>query len=220
LNLLIVIPCYNHHQSSSKLISLISTEYKILLIDDGSSGKYIFNTQENLYIHNNPTNLGKGKCIKFAAKYAIKNNFTHILVIDADLQHDPKFIPDFINKSENKLLVYGKRDFNNNMPLLRKLSNTITSFMLSKICNVDIYDTQCGYRLYDLSIFDKLKSKENGYIFESEILLKTINNKKQIDYVNINTIYNKSTSSINKIKDTLNFIKLILTNINLYAYNR
>ena len=68
------------------------------------------------------------------------------------------------------------------MPLLRKLSNTITSFMLSKICNVDIYDTQCGYRLYDLSIFDKLKSKENGYIFESEILLKTINNKKQIDY--------------------------------------
>ena len=106
------------------------------------------------------------------------------------------------------------------MPLIRKLSNTITSFMVSKLCNVDIHDTQCGYRMYDVSIFDNLKSKENGYIFESEILLKTINNKEQIDFVNINTIYNESISSINKIKDTLSFIKLILTNISLYAYNR
>ena len=88
------------------------------------------------------------------------------------------------------------------------------------MCNVKIHDAQCGYRLYDVNIFNNFKSYENGYLFESEILINCINNDEQLGYVNINTIYGDSISNINTIKDTLNFIKLILTNLKIYANNR
>ena len=88
------------------------------------------------------------------------------------------------------------------------------------MCNVKIHDSQCGYRLYDVNIFNNFKSYENGYLFESEILINCINKDEQLGYVNINTIYGNSISNINTIKDTLNFIKLILTNLKIYANNR
>ena len=220
MNLLIVIPCYNHQQSCDKLISLIGTNNDILVIDDGSNNRLELSNSEKILIHKNKKNKGKGFCIKNGAKYAIKNNYTHILVIDADLQHDPIYINNFINKSKKNLIVYGKRKFNSNMPYLRKLSNTITSYIISKICNVKIYDCQCGYRLYDLILFKSNNFIEDGYIFESEVLIKGINHTNQIDYVDIDTIYNNSSSSINKVRDTINFVKLIIVNSRLYVNNR
>ena len=68
--------------------------------------------------------------------------------------------------------------------------------------------------------FNNLYYNEDGYLFESEVLLKSINHREQIDFVEIPTIYNNSKSHINKIFDTYNFIKLIITNIKLYASNR
>ena len=220
MNVLIVIPCYNHNKSSSRLVSLINKKYNILLIDDGSSHEYQYENQSNLNVYRNKINKGKGYCIKFAANYAKRNQFTHILVIDADLQHNPKFIDQFIDKSNKRKIIYGRRKFDNKMPFLRILSNTISSYIISLLCNVKIYDTQCGYRLYDVNIFEKINSKQNGYIFESEIFLKCISKNHHIDYVNIDTIYNNSVSSINKIKDSIIFIKLILKNLRLYAANR
>ena len=99
------------------------------------------------------------------------------------------------------------------MPFIRRLSNTITSLLISILTKQKIKDTQCGYRLYDLDLFNELESKEDGYQFESEILLKKINIKSKIKSVQISTIYNDSKSHINNFIDTYKFIKLILRNI-------
>ena len=143
----------------------------------------------------------------------IKNNYTHILVIDADMQHDPSKIDSYIKNNYNFDLVYGKREFNSNMPYLRRLSNSITSFIISIYCKKSIKDSQCGYRLYNLDLFNNLKSYEDGYQFETEILLKKIDKNSNIKFVNIPTIYNKSHSYIHHFADTYKFIKLIIRNI-------
>ena len=96
------------------------------------------------------------------------------------------------------------------MSLHRSLSNYITSKIISLICRKSIYDTQCGYRRYSLDLFKNVSFKEAGYQFESEILLKKINSKSNINYVNIKTIYNTSTSHMNYFKDTHKFIKCVL----------
>ena len=220
MNLLIVIPCYNHQQSCSKLVSLIDKNNDILIIDDGSDNDHDFINIKNAFLHKNKSNHGKGYCIKYGAEYALKNNYTHILTIDADLQHDPIYINNFIKISKDRLIVYGKREFYMEMPYLRKLSNTITSYIISKFCNVNIYDSQCGYRLYNLEVFKTNTFIEDSYIFESEVLIKSINNLNQIDYVEIDTIYNNSSSNINKVRETINFIKLIIANANIYVNNR
>jgi len=210
---LVVIPCYNHEKLCNQLLSNINNHH-ILIIDDCSSN--ILSIQKNnnhIKVYRNKTNKGKGYCIKYAANYALTNSFTHILVIDADLQHDPSKIDDFINNANDHIFVYGKRNFRNPMPIIRRFSNYLTSFIISIYCKKWIYDSQCGYRLYNLKIFKNLNSKEDGYLFESEILLKKINKNSSIKHVDIPTIYNKGKSYINNINDTLKFIRLIVNNI-------
>ena len=208
---LIVIPCYNHGHLCNSLVSKIINK-DILIIDDGSDAEYIPDKSKNITVLRNDTNMGKGYSIKKAASYAIKNNYEKILIIDADLQHNPKYIDNFLENTDFDL-VYGERCFNNEMPFIRRLSNTITSLLISVITKQKIKDTQCGYRLYDLDLFYELESKEDGYQFESEILLKKINIKSKIKSVQISTIYNDSKSHINNFIDTYKFIKLILRNI-------
>tara|TARA_B110000438_G_C15738700_1_gene617486 strand:+ start:198 stop:845 length:648 start_codon:yes stop_codon:yes gene_type:complete len=213
LKTLLVIPNYNHNSSCTILIDKVAA-YDTLIVDDGSTTPFKNeSTLSKSKILRNSKNMGKGYSIKKGAMYAISNHYTHMLTIDADLQHDPIYIKQFIENNEFSDLVYGKRSFKKNMPFFRRLSNSITSSIISLFCNLDIFDSQCGYRLYNLELFKNLDSKENGYQFESEILLKKINKYSNIGYVEISTIYNSSKSHINNTIDTLKFIILITKNI-------
>jgi len=107
-------------------------------------------------------------------------------------------------------LVVGKRDFSKPMPFHRRISNKITSFIISILIRKKIKDSQCGYRKYKISSFNINSCIEKGFHFESEILLKSINRKSIIKHVNIETIYNMgNNSSIKNFSDTLKFISLI-----------
>ena len=58
-------------------------------------------------------------------------------------------------------------------------------------------------------LFKDLQSNENGYQFETEILLKNIKKNSLIIDIPIKTIYNNNESNMNYIVDTFKFIKLI-----------
>ena len=213
MKLLIVIPCYNHNKYLYSLIDEISNLYDldILCIDDGSDIPLkVDNTKYHLLC--NKINRGKGHSILKASKYAISHQYTHILVMDADLQHDPKDISKFININENYDIVYGNRNFLHTMPIHRLMSNFITSLIISIICKKNIKDSQCGYRRYKINLFEK-EYYENGYQFETEILLKNIKKNSLIIDIPIKTIYNNNESNMNYIVDTFKFIKLIFKQI-------
>jgi hypothetical protein len=133
--------------------------------------------------------------------------------MDADLQHAPEKIIDFIETKEikNADMVLGKRQFRlGKMPFIRILSNLITSHLISWRCRKKIHDSQCGFRLMDI---DGLKIEDYGYDgfqFESEFLIKTLDNNYRYTEVEIPTLYTNEKSSINHVYDTLKFIKLYL----------
>ena len=208
---LVVIPTFNTNNVINVLIDKILEQCKIdiLIIDDGSKDKIRLNNYKNVVLMRNKTNQGKGYTLKKSIKYALLNNYSHIISIDSDLQHDPKHIPDFLNKDKDTDIVFGSREFNRPMPLHRILSNKITSFIISKIVKNNIEDSQSGYRRYKLSVFKNIKLNENGFHFESELILKCVNKNTKISHIPIQTIYNNSISSINNFSDTFKFIRLI-----------
>ena len=95
------------------------------------------------------------------------------------------------------------------MPLHRRVSNYLTSSIISFLVKNKIFDSQCGYRRYKVSLLSDQKFKEDGFQLESEILLKCIDTNTPIKHIDIPTIYNDSKSSIKNISDTFKFIKLI-----------
>ena len=214
---LIVIPCYNTHIYINKLISNIykNTSTDILVIDDGSSPKISFEKDKvtNLKIIRNDTNKGKGHALKKGFLYAKENNYSHVITLDGDLQHDPFEINKFILEDKDIDFLIGYRELRRPMPLSRIISNTITSKIISLILNKNIRDSQCGYRRYRLKKIDFNSNSSNGYIFESEILLKSVNKLSILKNIPIKVIYDGSPSHINKFTDTIKFIKLILKHI-------
>lgn len=105
----IIVPCFNEEEGiekfyieTKKVIDQINNEYdyELLFIDDGSKDetlnkvKKIRQNDENIRIISFSRNFGKE-----AAMYAGLENFIgdYVVIMDADLQNDPKIIFDMIN---------------------------------------------------------------------------------------------------------------------------
>jgi len=215
---ILVIPAYNTH-SLDKLLHQIREFYinDIIVVDDGSIPSIALNftrTDPKITLLTNNRNMGKGYSIKKAFSHISNGSYTHAITIDADFQHDPMHIPQFIDFDKNTDIVIGKRSFNNEMPIHRRLSNYLTSKIISLRCGKNIRDSQSGYRRYKLSSIFENSYDENGFQFETEILIKTLSKKNSsVDYIPIETIYGSESSSIRNITDTMKFIYLMFRSI-------
>ena len=217
MNIAIIIPAFNPPDSFLALLKTISTISKltIIIIDDGSFPEIIIKNPE-IIILRNKQNQGKGFSLLKAFNYAQENGFTHAVTLDADSQHDPKLIEMFLEVNENISLVLGTRKFGKDMPCHRRISNKLTSLIISFLSGEMIQDSQCGYRRYKLIDICSEKFIETGFQFESEILIKLLRKKCSYHQVGIPTIYGNEKSSINNIIDTLKLIRLILRSIIKY----
>ena len=210
-NLIIVIPSYNSNTSLSKLLDQIDKE--IIVIDDGSREAFSTNL-DNVEVLRNDKNKGKGFSLQKGFKHAQSRGYSHVISLDADFQHNPKEIDKFTDISEDIDFVLGYRKRDKSMPIHRRFSNSVTSFIISKLTNKDILDSQCGFRRYNLDLVNSFYYKENGFQFESEVLIKCLNDNTSMTQIKIETIYDKNNKSyINHVSDTLKFIKLILKSL-------
>jgi len=217
MNTAIIIPALNPPDSFLYLLKTISTISKlpIIVIDDGSFPK-IINKNPQIILLRNKQNQGKGFSLLKGFRYAQKNDFTHAITLDADSQHDPCLIKIFLEVNEDISLVLGKRKFEKDMPFYRRISNKLTSLIISFLCREKIHDTQCGYRRYKLiDIYSEIFI-ETGFQFESEILIRLLRKKCSNHQIDIPTIFGNEKSSINNIIDTLKFVRLILRSIIKY----
>ena len=217
MSIAIIIPAFNPPESFFSLLKTISiiSKLPIIIIDDGSFPKIIIKNYD-IIILRNTQNQGKGFSLLKGFRYAQRNNFTHVVTLDADSQHDPRLIKMFIEVNEDISLVLGARKFEKDMPYHRRISNKLTSLIISLLSGEKIQDSQCGYRRYKLNEICSEIFIETGFQFESEILIKLLRKKCTYHQVDISTIYRNEKSSINNIIDTLRFIRLILRSIIKY----
>lgn len=213
-NVLIVIPAYNTNNLIEKLIFELrrNSELPVLIIDDGSTIPIEFDSSiSNLDLIRHDQNRGKGAALISGLIWARKHGFSHIVSMDSDFQHPPNLIKEFSAIDPDIDIVCGARHFGGSMPYHRRLSNFITSLLITLRAGKKVLDSQCGFRRYKIDTVLNHNYTENGFQFESEILIKLLSNGAKIDHVAIPVIYNNETSSINNLGDTFKFIQLYLT---------
>ncbi|MDP3024350.1 MAG: glycosyltransferase family 2 protein [candidate division Zixibacteria bacterium] len=105
--ILVLIPAFNAEKTISSLIDQISAfiaRKDILVIDDGSTDKtYQLARESGANCLQHKKNKGKGEALKTGFEYALEQGYSGVITLDADLQHDPKFIPQFIKKAESDI---------------------------------------------------------------------------------------------------------------------
>jgi glycosyltransferase involved in cell wall biosynthesis len=214
--ILIIIPAYN---ASSTLFTLIEQippfieREKILVVDDGSKDNTLdLANKSKVKVLQHIKNRGKGEALLTGFGYALDNDYDAVITMDADLQHDPQFIPDFLNKftQTSPDIIIGTRKIElKTMPFSRWLTNNLTSIIVSVLGGAKVRDSQSGYRLISAKVLNKIRLVTKKYDLESELLIKAGRVKFKIDSVFISTLYPGSRSFINPLVDTKRFIKLI-----------
>ena len=132
--------------------------------------------------------------------------------MDADGQHDPREIPQFIKvaEEENVGLVVGSRMGNvQNMPRVRKWTNEFTSWLTGKLARQPIPDSQCGYRLVHRRVLPVLHLTSMRFEADTEMLIQVGRAGFKIISVPVRTIYEGQPSHIRPWRDALRFVKLL-----------
>jgi len=155
MNKLILIPTFNEALSLPRVINQIKSElpeFEILVIDDGSTdnSKEIA-IQNEVNIVSLPFNVGVGGAVRVGFKYALENNFSTVIQIDADGQHLPSEAIKLLNASESNCVVVGSRFSDKSNPykisVARQIAMKILAKVTSFICKTKLTDVSSGFRL-------------------------------------------------------------------------
>lgn len=208
-----IIPFYNEKDFLFDVVTeTLNFVDNVVAVNDGSSdgSEKTIDNLERVQVISLNRNYGKGYALQIGFNESIKQNYDTIITLDADKQHNPAFIPEFISQLSYFDIVIGNRlNDTNDMPVQRILSNKITSSILSLKIGQNILDSQCGYRGYKATVLKKVKSLSLGYEAESEILIYAARSDFKIGYINISTVYGNEKSKMNPIKAILGFIKIL-----------
>ena len=180
LDLVLVIAAKNESKTLGNVIDKIKSlslplKYKILVVNDGSTDDTpLIAKDKGALVVNHFQNLGVGGAIKtgYVASLFLKPEI--VITIDADGQHDPKYILEIFSKMKNdKLdLVYASRfsTINYKTTVVRSIGNKFYTKLVNKLGKISITDVTTGYRGIK---FEKLESiffiSENNFAMELAI---------------------------------------------------
>ncbi|MBU1974032.1 MAG: glycosyltransferase family 2 protein, partial [Nanoarchaeota archaeon] len=193
-----------------KWIKKQTKNYKVTIVDDGS----IDNTakiaqQENITLLQHSINLGKGAALKTGCDYAYRKGAQNLVVLDADAQHDPNNIPEFIKKLTDHDIVFSYREQPTTMPFILRFGNRFISSITTFLYGLKLKDTQSGYRAFTAQTYRKIRWQAADYSMESEMIANVGKHRLKYAQIPIKTIYSdkyKGTTVVDGIKIVLRMI--------------
>jgi len=220
----IILPTINERRNLEKLIPMLlnlNLNLEVIVVDDGSTDGTIelirdfMKKNHNIKLVLRPRKMGLGSAYIDGFKVS---NGDFIITMDADLSHDPKYVPELLKKANVSKadIVLGSRYISEgkivgwkiHRKIISKTANMIAKFILG----LKVNDVTTGYRLYRREAFKKIVSqiKAKGYEFQVESLyLAKILGLKMAEHpiVFIDRVAGKSKL---KIADIFSFLKTVL----------
>lgn len=172
----LIIPAYNEGERLKQTLALTRTyqlDLPIVVVDDGSSKPVPKATKKGATLLRHRINLGKGAALKTGVEYAIKQGADRFILMDSDLQHDPKHLPEIIDKlNQGYDIVFTRRDFGLQTPLVRFLGNKFSSIYMRLVFGIYIADIPCGFRAFNKKAYQLIKWQSSRYGVETEMIAR------------------------------------------------
>jgi glycosyltransferase involved in cell wall biosynthesis len=172
-----VVPAYNSEDTVGDVVRGVLRHLPVAIVaDDGSSdGTSRAAAAAGAEVIRVPENRGKGNSLRLLFAEAKRRGFSAVVAIDSDGQHDPEDIPRFLaaHREDPEAVILGSRMGDPAaIPPHRFNSMLVARFYICLAANRFVDDTQCGYRLYPLSLAGSIAMLKERFVAETEILIK------------------------------------------------
>ncbi|MET7710221.1 glycosyltransferase family 2 protein [Micromonospora sp. NPDC005413] len=158
---LIIIPALNESGSIAEVVQEVRGELPgvdVLVVDDGSTDRTAaVAAAAGARVAKLPYNLGVGGAMRLGYRYARDHDYDVAIQVDADGQHDPRYVPKLVDLLDETDLVIGARfagegDYNVRGP--RRWAMVMLSAVLSRVAHTKLTDTTSGFRAANRRVID------------------------------------------------------------------
>ncbi|MBE6492504.1 MAG: glycosyltransferase family 2 protein [Methanobrevibacter sp.] len=206
MNLLsIVVPCFNEDESVEIFLEEIQKtlkdyNFEVIYVNDGSSDntlKYIkelASKNSNVKYMSFSRNFGKESAIFAGLKYASGD---YICLMDADLQHPPKLIPEMLEAvlDEGYDVAAARRVSRKGEPKIKSFFSHRFYKVFNRISNIDMVEGATDYRIMTRQVVDSVLKLQEYNRFSKGLFQWVGFDTKWIEYENIERIAGESTWS-------------------------
>ena len=216
----VIIPAKNEAESLRSLlpkIAQVCPGAEIIVVNDGSTDDTrsvceLFSVRTI----NNPYSKGNGAAVKSGAR-AAKNKY--LVLMDADGQHDPEYIPALVEKLLSGYdLVIGARNLLTHASIARACANTVYNRLASWIVGQPILDLTSGYRAVRREKFREFLSLlPNGFSYPTTSTMAFFRSGYSVAYLPIHANKRVGKSHIKLAKDGARFFLIIFKIGTLYS---
>lgn len=175
----VIIPCYNEKENllyiNQRLQEIFKTKmygkynFRILFVNDGSNDDTLQEIEElrknnsNIDFISFSRNFGHQQAIKAGIDHS---NADAVITMDADLQHPPELIPEFIKYWEEGFdVINSKNCYRENQSLLKKLTSKTFYTILNLLSYVKIESGTADFRLIDKKVLEQLRKLNEQNLF-------------------------------------------------------
>ena len=223
----VIVPTYNERENLPILIDRINKIFvdggiigEVVIIDDnspdgtGQLAEQLRRKYKFLKVIHRPSKLGLGSAYREGFRAA---EGKLLFTMDADLSHDPAYMPQFIERAEHADVVVGSRYVKGGgiigWGLYRKLVSKIANFLAGIVVGADVNDITSGYRAYRKEVLEKVPLEEirsSGYAFQLEIIYEIRKKGFKIDSVPIVFTDRRKGRSKLGMREILSFLMLTI----------
>jgi len=156
---LIVVPAKNEAATIAGVIAEVraATSMPVLLVDDGSNDRTADMAREaGAVVLSPPLHLGAWGAIQTGLRYALEQGYRRVVTLDADGQHEAKWIPDLLtvlNRGEADLVIGA-------FPERGSRARQVAWTLFRQITGLSYADLTSGFRAYNAKAISLLAGEE------------------------------------------------------------
>jgi len=182
----VLVPTYNNARTLRDVMLRIfaSCDLPVYVVNDGATDatadilaqlKEAYPDRLTLLRHD--VNRGKAAALFTGFDAARAAGITHAITVDSDDQLRPEELPDMIAalQANPQALIVGCRDVTKaDYPAKSRFGRRVSNSLIFLESGQTVGDSQCGYRVYPLELFEHVKCGAGYFGFEAEIITRAI----------------------------------------------
>lgn len=185
MKFLVIIPTFNELENIETISGRVlaaDRRFEVLFVDDNSpdgTGRLadrLAESNRRIHVIHREKKLGLGTAYITGFKYAVSRSYDLVFEMDADLSHDPVYLPGFLEQIRTCDLVLGSRYLDGvnvvNWPLHRLLLSYFANFYARVITGVPVRDLTSGYKCFRREVLEAInldRIRSQGYAFQIEM---------------------------------------------------